>query len=529
MLRRRSFRPPWVGAPGLGPRARLDAARGRSADPRQVVRSTRVLLELVLIAANVGAALLSILLVVFVTPGTGELLRGTRLTQNLAVAGALVVVIVPAMIVWSRRALRRALRSIEPDATAADRDRLVRAPLRILKVFSLLWVAVAVVLGAYDLPASSLLAFWITATVLMVGGSAAAFSYLAAERLLRPAVLLAMEGGAVDRALLLSATRRQLLGWGTATAGPLVGAVAIGLFTLLGIGGSSGDRLGVSMVVIGVGGILAGATLQLLSARAVADPVRTVREAVDRVREGDLDVRIPVYDVAEIGRLQAGFNRMVAGVQERERLHDLFGRHVGADVARAALREQIPSGGEEREICALFVDLVGSTTLSSERRPDEVVALLNRFFAIVVEVVGTHGGSVSKFQGDAALVVFGLPTAAADTPDATLRAARVMAERLAERLPEVRAGIGATTGRVIAGYLGTAERFEYAVVGDAIDEAQALSDAAKGQPRLVAASRGLVARASAIEQERWRPAPRRLPLPLPRRAQPGDAMVPVAP
>ncbi|WP_050897372.1 adenylate/guanylate cyclase domain-containing protein [Patulibacter medicamentivorans] len=528
MSRRLSFRPLWAGAPGQSPRDLLDGIRGRSADPRLVVSSTRILLELVLTAANAGAALLSILLVVFVTPGTGDLLRSTQLVENLVVAAALVAVIVPTMVSWSRRALRRALRSLEPDATAADRDRLVRAPLRILKVFSLLWVGIALVFGIYNLEDSTVLAFWMTVTALLVGQAAAAFSYLAAERVLRPAVLLAMEGGRIDRALLLSGTRRQLLGWVTATGGPLIGAVTIGLFVLLGIGDGSRERMGVALVVLGLGGLVAGATLQVLSARALADPVRTVRDAVDRVRQGDLEVRIPVYDVAEIGRLQQGFNRMVAGLQERERLHDLFGRHVGADVARAVLDERIPSGGEQREICALFVDLVGSTTLSAERGPAEVVALLNRFFAVVVDVVGTHGGTVSKFQGDAALVVFGLPTAAADTPDAALRAARVMAERLAERVPEARAGIGATAGPVIAGYVGTEERFEYAVIGDAIDEAQALTDAAKEQPAMVAASRRLVERASAIEQERWRPASRRV-LVLRRRERPTDVMTPVTP
>ena len=78
---------------------------------------------------------------------------------------------------------------------------------------------------------------------------------------------------------------------------------------------------------------------------------------------------------------------MVAGLREREQIHDLFGRHVGEDVGEAALEEDVELGGETREVSVLFVDMVGSTTLASERPPQEVVDTLNRFFAIVVDVV----------------------------------------------------------------------------------------------------------------------------------------------
>src|SRR5215212_3246023 len=94
---------------------------------------------------------------------------------------------------------------------------------------------------------------------------------------------------------------------------------------------------------------------------------------------------------------------------ERERLRDLFGRHVGGHVARAALAGDLATEGEEREIAALFIDLVGSTAMAWERPPRQVVSLLNAFFRVVVQVVEAHGGVVNKFQGDAALCVFGAP------------------------------------------------------------------------------------------------------------------------
>jgi len=92
------------------------------------------------------------------------------------------------------------------------------------------------------------------------------------------------------------------------------------------------------------------------------------------VERGRTDVEVPVEDGSEIGLLQAGVNRMVAGLREHERLRDLFGRHVGEDVARSALERGVELGGEVREAAVLFVDVVGST----ERRLDGSVELRGR-------------------------------------------------------------------------------------------------------------------------------------------------------
>ena len=169
----------------------------------------------------------------------------------------------------------------------------------------------------------------------------------------------------------------------------------------------------------------------------MADPVNAVRRAMRRVEGGDLDANVTVYDGTELGQLQSGFNTMVAGLQERERIRDLFGRHVGRDVARAAAATgEVRLGGEVRRVAALFVDLVGSTTLAAQRPPGEVVGLLNRLFAVVVEVVEEHGGWVNKFEGDAALAVFGAPVGVAGSR--RLRAGR-------------RPGTGRAAGRRAAG------------------------------------------------------------------------------
>ncbi len=201
--------------------------------------------------------------------------------------------------------------------------------------------------------------------------------------------------------------------------------------------------------------------------------------------------------------MQAGFNRMAEGLREREHIRDLFGRQVGREVAQAALRGGARLGGEEREIGALFVDLVGSTSIALALPPTEVVRLLNRFFRVVVEAVEAEGGLVNKFEGDAALCVFGAPVESADPAGDALRAARHLAGRLEREVREIGFGIGVSAGVAVAGNVGAEQRFEYTVIGDPVNEAARLCELAKERPERVLASEAALTRAAGGEAEGW--------------------------
>jgi adenylate cyclase len=188
---------------------------------------------------------------------------------------------------------------------------------------------------------------------------------------------------------------------------------------------------------------------------------------------------------------------------ERERLRDLFGRHVGREVARAVLDGDLAPEGEEREIAALFIDLVGSTSLTSETPPSQVVSLLNTFFRVVVRVVEAHGGLVNKFEGDAALCVFGAPMPRERPAADALAAGRELCSRLADEVPQSFA-IGVSAGRGVAGNVGGEERFEYTVIGDPVNEAARLCELAKARPERALASQAALELAGAPEDGRWR-------------------------
>ena len=123
----------------------------------------------------------------------------------------------------------------------------------------------------------------------------------------------------------------------------------------------SATTLAVTTVTLASIGLVFGATVTVLAANATVTPVTAIRDGLDRVRAGDLDVTLDVWDTTELGLLQSGFNEMVGGLRDRERIRDLFGRQVGADVARQAIEADVRLGGERRDVAVLFVDLAGST------------------------------------------------------------------------------------------------------------------------------------------------------------------------
>ncbi len=134
--------------------------------------------------------------------------------------------------------------------------------------------------------------------------------------------------------------------------------------------------------------------------------------------------------------------------------------------------------------------------------PGEVVELLNEFFRVVVDVIDRHHGFVNKFMGDAALAIFGAPLDRPDAPTAALAAARELRFKLND-ITGLDVGIGVSAGLAVAGNIGAAERFEYTVIGDPVNEASRLTELAKLRPSRVLASTSALYFADEEEQAEW--------------------------
>ena len=202
-------------------------------------------------------------------------------------------------------------------------------------------------------------------------------------------------------------------------------------------------------------------------------PIRDLAEGTERVAAGEYSQRLPVVQDDDLGALAASFNRMQAGLTERQRLQAAFGTYVDHALA-ARLLEQGDHlfTGERREVTVMFVDVRDFTPFAETHTAEDTVTRLNDLFEIVVPAVVDAGGHVNKFLGDGALAVFGAPNDLTDHADGALSAAVAIDRRVAERFGgELRTGIGINTGVAIAGTIGGGGKLEFTLIGDVVNVA----------------------------------------------------------
>jgi adenylate cyclase len=326
-------------------------------------------------------------------------------------------------------------------------------------------------------------------------------SLLFTQRIVRP-IVAAASTEFTSRVTAPGVVARLVMMWVVNSALPSLAIALLVVFHANGWFIPRSASVMIPVVVLTAVSVALGLRALILVSRSISDPLNDVVKAMAEVEHGVIGKTVDVYEQSEIGRLQHGFNRMVAGLTERDRLRDLFGRHVGPDVVRLAEAADESVAGEVRDVAILFIDLAGSTQLPASRTPREVAAVLNDFFRIVVAAVDEHGGLINKFQGDAALAVFGAPIPTDGAAASALSTARTLAANL-RTLPVVDFGIGVSAGAVFAGNIGAENRYEYTVIGDPVNEAARLADTAKTTLGRTLASGAAIDRAADVERRHW--------------------------
>ncbi len=257
-------------------------------------------------------------------------------------------------------------------------------------------------------------------------------------------------------------------------------------------------------------GLLLALAIGFTAVRAVTRPLSLLESAVGRVERGDLEAQVSVRSGDEIGRVGRAFNTMVAGLRERERLKQSFSRYMSQAVADRILSESsdLDVDGEQVDATVMFLDIRGFTQLAERLPPQEVVALLNDYFDLVVRVVLRYEGVVLKYIGDAVMVMFGIPR---ELPEPEFRAvcAALDVQSAAEALSRQRVaagrevahfGIAINTGPVIAGNIGSSQRLEYTLIGDAVNVASRLQAfAGPGEVVISLATRNRIAQPLRVE------------------------------
>jgi adenylate cyclase len=316
---------------------------------------------------------------------------------------------------------------------------------------------------------------WYSALVIFAGGSVAVayagiLHFFAAELTLRPILRDAATRLPPDFAGMRVGVplRWKLLG-ALPVINVITGVVVSGLSTN---GDATLRDLGIDVLVAVVVAFTLSFELTLLLTKSIYAPVDDLLEATDRVATGDLSARVPVLSGDELGELTGSFNKMMSGLEEREKLQAAFGSYVDPEVARRVLDEGELLEGDEVEVSVLFVDIRDFTPFAEQASAAEAVARLNEYFDLVVPILVKHGGHANKFVGDGVLGVFGAPDRLPDHADRALEASCEIAEAIEQKFGDrLRIGIGINSGPVIAGSIGGGGRLEFTVIGDPVNVA----------------------------------------------------------
>jgi adenylate cyclase len=174
---------------------------------------------------------------------------------------------------------------------------------------------------------------------------------------------------------------------------------------------------------------------------------------------------------------------------ERKAVRNAFGHYLSNDLINTLVQspEKLTLGGEQKPLTMLFCDIRGFTTFSEQMTPQELTSFLNDYLTPMTDTLLRHNATIDKYMGDAIMAFWNAPL---DIPDHTRHActaALAMMARLNELnpqwqkrgLPNVSIGVGIHTGFASVGNMGSAQRFDYTVIGDAVNLASRLEGISK--------------------------------------------------
>lgn len=224
---------------------------------------------------------------------------------------------------------------------------------------------------------------------------------------------------------------------------------------------------------------------------SLTSPIEKLVDLIGQVSKGNFEVNatsaVSSVFKDEVGELATAFDEMTEGLKERDKVKNLFSKFHGSSVTDDLLQGEVVLGGQRKDVIVFFSDIRGFTAFSEKRPPEEVVEMLNEYFAVMVGIINRHQGVVDKFIGDAIMAVWGTPKG---TPDDARNAVMACLEmrkgldelnsrRIERGLSPIMIGMGLHAGPAISGTIGSDERMEYTVIGNTVNTASRIEASTK--------------------------------------------------
>ncbi len=223
----------------------------------------------------------------------------------------------------------------------------------------------------------------------------------------------------------------------------------------------------------------------LFVVRLIAQRIDQIIKAAEQVARGNFEIHLEDEGESEFDRLGRAFNEMVKSLNRLQKSRDLLSRTMSPPVRQALMEKGLDFRGMIQVVSILFIDIRDFTRITEgHHSTEQLVFFLNDYYTTIANQVHGGGGIIGKYAGDSILAYFGAPTP--DPPAKTAVSALLTALALQDAiqimsanweflgLPPIGIGIGISHGPVIVGPVGSAEQFEYTVIGDAVNLASRL-------------------------------------------------------
>lgn len=241
------------------------------------------------------------------------------------------------------------------------------------------------------------------------------------------------------------------------------------------------------------GGLVLSAAffLVFLFSLTISSPLEKLVQLIELVSKGNFDVnassQVQTLFKDEVGELALAFDHMTEGLKERDKVKSLFSKFHGSSVTDDLMQGEVGLGGQKKDVVVFFSDIRGFTAFSEKRSPEEVVEMLNEYFAVMVKIINEQGGVVDKFIGDAIMAIWGAPKSTDNDAKMAIMACLKMRRglddlnkrRIARGQAPIMIGMGLHAGPAISGTIGSDERMEYTVIGNTVNTASRIEASTK--------------------------------------------------